>query len=660
MSTTDDSLICPITLELFRDPVLAEDGHTYEREAIVQWIERNGRSPLTNQPLSLERLYPNYAIKKLIDRFESSMKNKRYQYILNVDVKRRAGRPLFQTFGKAIYYADWLPTNENRPEIILLKIDGARARKEASFYVDLSRHPHIVRTYGLVYDNNQENNAMMLLQEHAALGSLFDFLQDQVETLKEAILIEIFLQIIDAMIFLAFNGVVHADLACRNVLVFRLDENNPRSLVVKVTDFGLSRHSSLYALAPGAARTTLNIIPVRYVAPELLAANITPDHYTEKSDVYSMGVLMWEAYNRGMIPWANISNDDEVIRRVNNGEFLAKPSNCSDAIWSIICKTWAKAPKDRPTFAQLKYLLTEQSFSSSNPSKVSLTKTLSKSSEEYRRIEREFLDGWPEEYRREIHVEEIHKIDNPTLESKYEQFVHSNPNYATRECLGWHGTSAKCHNGRCMLPTCTLCQIVRNGFRRECARKNTSSYLCWGNATYFSTKSFVCQTYNGGSQIDNTTNRRCTILAKINRGHTIHGKKLIDAWHSQASLSTLITALKYDTVLVARDYYIAPTEYLLLANDLAALPIYIVVYAVQVNSLQVRKGDHQYCSFHQEYHGCNGICDGHYSFSYASCLGNGDLGRHFSCQIDSQETKVQLTASELAEIQRRIMSENAS
>ncbi|CAF1014873.1 unnamed protein product [Rotaria sordida] len=344
MDKPDDSLLCPITLGLFRDPVLAQDGHTYEREAIVEWIQKEGRSPITDQPLSLEHLYPNYAIKKAVDHFEKSLKNKNYQYILDIDVKKKAGRPLFQTFGKTIYYAEWLPTNNNRPEIILLKIDGARTKKEASFYVDLSRHPHIVRTYGFVYeerdDNDEdENNAVMLLQEHAPMGSLYDLLQERKKVPVEKILVEIFLQIIDAMIFLAFNGIVHADLACHNVLVFRFDEDNPRNKIVKITDFGLSRHSRLYALAPGAAKTTLNIIPVRYVAPEILSKNVTQDDYTEKSDVYSMGVLMWEAYSRGTIPWAKISDDNDVIRRVISSELLPKPSNCSESYWSIICKT---------------------------------------------------------------------------------------------------------------------------------------------------------------------------------------------------------------------------------------------------------------------------------------------------------------------------------
>ena len=41
----DDSLppafMCPITNEMFVDPVVANDGHTYERTAIVKWLEAN-------------------------------------------------------------------------------------------------------------------------------------------------------------------------------------------------------------------------------------------------------------------------------------------------------------------------------------------------------------------------------------------------------------------------------------------------------------------------------------------------------------------------------------------------------------------------------------------------------------------------------------------
>ncbi|CAF1446772.1 unnamed protein product [Adineta steineri] len=363
MKTPDDALLCPITLELFRNPVVAQDGHTYERQAIEEWIRKYGTSPLTNQQLSLEHLVSNYAIKKVIDHFETSSVGKNFQYILDKDVKKKKGRPLFQTCGKTIYHAEWLPTNDNRPEVVLLKIEGARANKEASFYVDLSRHPHIVRTFGLVRDDGDDNrSSIMMLQEYASEGSLYEILTERKNPLEEEILLEIFLQIIDAMSYLALNNVVHGDLACRNVLVFRFDEKNPRNIVVKVTDFGLSRYSKIYSQTITAAQTVLNIIPTRYCAPEILSNNVSVNDYTEQSDVYSMGVLMWEAYSRGAVPWTNIERDNDVIRKVRNGDMLPQPKNCSSKYWNIITKTWAKLPNQRPTFNQLKELFKEQPY----------------------------------------------------------------------------------------------------------------------------------------------------------------------------------------------------------------------------------------------------------------------------------------------------------
>ena len=43
----NESMNCPITYSLMREPVIAADGHTYEREAIARWITTNNTSPLT-------------------------------------------------------------------------------------------------------------------------------------------------------------------------------------------------------------------------------------------------------------------------------------------------------------------------------------------------------------------------------------------------------------------------------------------------------------------------------------------------------------------------------------------------------------------------------------------------------------------------------------
>eukprot|EP01047_Picozoa_sp_COSAG01_P075499 COSAG01_NODE_12955_length_1657_cov_2.930680_2_plen_162_part_00 len=46
-----DSFNCPITKSIMRDPVTTADGHSYEREAIQEWLQRNDTSPLTGAPL---------------------------------------------------------------------------------------------------------------------------------------------------------------------------------------------------------------------------------------------------------------------------------------------------------------------------------------------------------------------------------------------------------------------------------------------------------------------------------------------------------------------------------------------------------------------------------------------------------------------------------
>tara|TARA_Y100001970_G_C13957912_1_gene711669 strand:- start:320 stop:865 length:546 start_codon:yes stop_codon:yes gene_type:complete len=48
-----NELICPITQELFIDPVIAEDGQVYEREAIEEWFRTY---PSTRSPITRERI----------------------------------------------------------------------------------------------------------------------------------------------------------------------------------------------------------------------------------------------------------------------------------------------------------------------------------------------------------------------------------------------------------------------------------------------------------------------------------------------------------------------------------------------------------------------------------------------------------------------------
>ena len=48
------------------DPVIAADGHTYERTAIQHWLHRSSLSPVTGDKLPHTRLVPNVLVKSAL------------------------------------------------------------------------------------------------------------------------------------------------------------------------------------------------------------------------------------------------------------------------------------------------------------------------------------------------------------------------------------------------------------------------------------------------------------------------------------------------------------------------------------------------------------------------------------------------------------------
>uniref|UniRef100_A0A8C6WH71 WD repeat, SAM and U-box domain-containing protein 1 n=1 Tax=Neogobius melanostomus TaxID=47308 RepID=A0A8C6WH71_9GOBI len=72
-SGVPDEFLCPITRELMKDPVIAADGYSYEREAIESWINtKNRSSPMTNLPLLTTLLTPNHTLKMAIGRWKTT------------------------------------------------------------------------------------------------------------------------------------------------------------------------------------------------------------------------------------------------------------------------------------------------------------------------------------------------------------------------------------------------------------------------------------------------------------------------------------------------------------------------------------------------------------------------------------------------------------
>ncbi len=89
--------------------------------------------------------------------------------------------------------------------------------------------------------------------------------------------------------------------------------------------------------------------------------------YTNKSDVWSFGVLMWELLTRcALKPYPDIKGHREFMSYLRHGGRLEKPASTPVEIWDIMRSCWHKRPDERPTFAALAAVLKDKLESSTH------------------------------------------------------------------------------------------------------------------------------------------------------------------------------------------------------------------------------------------------------------------------------------------------------
>ncbi|XP_040293290.1 tyrosine-protein kinase Srms [Bufo bufo] len=182
-----------------------------------------------------------------------------------------------------------------------------------------------------------------IVTELMVKGNLNEYLKGpEGKRLKNADFLQMICQVADGMEYLEKKQVVHRDLATRNVLV---GEN----LICKIADFGLARLLKDDYYSPENNRT----IPIKWTAPEALMYC----KYSTKSDVWSFGIVMFEVYTLGDMPYKGLNNRD-VVTKVTQGYRLPQPPVCTMDIYNLMLLCWEDKPQDRPSFQELVEKLT--------------------------------------------------------------------------------------------------------------------------------------------------------------------------------------------------------------------------------------------------------------------------------------------------------------
>lgn len=202
-----------------------------------------------------------------------------------------------------------------------------RFQREALSASSLS-HPNIVE----VYDVGEDNGQYYIVMEYIEGKHLKQLLKKR-GNLTVTEVIDIMLQITDGMALAHDSYIIHRDIKPQNIMIL---ENG----LVKITDFGI-------AMAMNAAQLTqTNSVmgSVHYLPPEQASGNGS----TLQSDIYSMGILMYELLC-GHLPYRGDNAVEIALKHLKEPlpsirEYLP---NLPQSVENVILKATAKNPKNR-------------------------------------------------------------------------------------------------------------------------------------------------------------------------------------------------------------------------------------------------------------------------------------------------------------------------
>ncbi|KAJ9585674.1 hypothetical protein L9F63_002464, partial [Diploptera punctata] len=241
-----------------------------------------------------------------------------------------------EVVGKGSFGVVW--KGKWRDTYVAVKHIDSEAEKKA-FAVEvrqLSRvsHPNIVKLYGAC-----TQNPVCLVMEYAEGGSLYNVLHCRpLPRYTAGHAISWALQCAQGVAYLHNmkpKALIHRDLKPPNLLLIM------GGTVLKICDFGTACDKKTYM--------TNNKGSAAWMAPEVFEGS----NYTEKCDVFSWGIILWEVLSRRK-PFDDIGGSAfRIMWAVHTGERPPLINGCPKPIEQLMTRCWDKVPSNRPSMDEV-------------------------------------------------------------------------------------------------------------------------------------------------------------------------------------------------------------------------------------------------------------------------------------------------------------------
>ena len=225
------------------------------------------------------------------------------------------------------------------------KLDSGQARE-----MELMRRlksDYVVMYYG----TSVISGRVGIVMEYMALGSLERLMS--VCVMSGELKVRYVREICCGMMYLHSMKIIHRDLKPSNVLVVG-DDVGWSGVICKISDFGTSREMDISTTMSMSQSMTMtsNIGTPLYMAPEILSGG---GHYSQKSDVYSYGVLMVSLWNQKP-PYSEMSGievGDLLSGITNRGVRPGIESSCPQSYFNLAHACMVEDSHSRPSFSEI-------------------------------------------------------------------------------------------------------------------------------------------------------------------------------------------------------------------------------------------------------------------------------------------------------------------
>uniref|UniRef100_A0A8D0A441 Mitogen-activated protein kinase kinase kinase 7 n=1 Tax=Sander lucioperca TaxID=283035 RepID=A0A8D0A441_SANLU len=252
----------------------------------------------------------------------------------DIQVEAAVGRGTFGVVFKAVWKGK---------DVAIKTIESENERN--AFLVELRQlsrvnHPNIVKLYGSC------DNPVCLVMEYAECGSLYNLLHsaDPQPHYTASHAMSWCLQCAEGVAYLHAmkpKALIHRDLKPPNLLLVA------RGTVLKICDFGTACDIQTYM--------TNNKGSAAWMAPEVFEGS----NYSEKCDVFSWGIILWEVITRKK-PFDEIGGSAFCIMwAVHRGTRPPLIKDLPQPIETLMTRCWDKEPSQRPSMEEVKNTMSQ-------------------------------------------------------------------------------------------------------------------------------------------------------------------------------------------------------------------------------------------------------------------------------------------------------------